>query len=117
VFIPKELIKQLRTVLQGEMKAVKQQMLSNVSGGVLNRKTGGLAKNITARSRVFNQSKVWARAGTKYYIGRFWEYGFVKNGKQYRPKQWATPIVNANAARVQQIMERTINSVYAKRGF
>jgi hypothetical protein len=117
LLIPKALTAELRQVLTGEMKAIKQQMISNVSGGVLKTHSGKLAKTISGRVRLFNSgSKVWARAGSKYYIGRFWEHGFTRKGKNFAPRQWATPVADAHTARIATLIETTITKTLAKGG-
>lgn len=117
VLAPKALVKELRQVLNGEMKAVKQALLANVSGTILKKNTGRLAKTISARVRLFNGgSKVWSRAGSKYYVGRFWEGGFARKGKNYPARKWASPVVLPATQRINTIMQQTIQKTLDQGG-
>lgn len=116
VTVPKQLVVDLRQMLNGEMKAVKQRLVANVSGAILKRRTGTLAKSVFSKVRVFNSgTKVWSRAGSKNNIGRLWERGFDRRGKSYA-KKWAEPVITPANSRISVLMEQTIQRTYDQGG-
>lgn len=116
LLVPKQLLVDMKAVLTSELKGVKQQMVASVSGAVLKRVSGRLASSIKSRVRVFNQSKVWGRVGTKYYVGRMWEGGMSRRKKSIPPKSWAGPVISANINRIAGVMQNTVDRTIEKGG-
>ncbi|GAO01928.1 hypothetical protein [Anaeromyxobacter sp. PSR-1] len=111
--IPDEIRLSVRNALRKDMRDAKARMMANVSGAVLHRKTGGLASTIKATVRA-RKWEVFAKAGSRYFIGRFWNYGFNRKGKQIAAKPWATPVVNTLEATVMRNVKQAIDDAIRK---
>lgn len=114
LILPDGLAKAIKEAIDPEVKRVSAKMLSNVSGGVLHQVSGKLASTVNGYTRMLDKgSVVFGRAGSKYYIGRFWEGGFNlkmrnKESKWMAPRQWAHPPMQGEAARIGAKAESAI---------
>lgn len=115
LIVPKSLTMELKTYLNSELRSIKQVLLSNVSGSILNRRTGKLARTIKSRVRTFNNGNtVWGRVGSKYYIGRFWEGGMTRKGKSIPAREWAGPTIKAATFKVAAQMDQIVTKVFER---
>ncbi|GAO01959.1 hypothetical protein [Anaeromyxobacter sp. PSR-1] len=114
--VPSELVRETKELVSSEMKAAAGDMLANVSGGVLGTVSGRLAASVKGSARVRQGYTVSGRAGSRYFIGRFWDDGFSRFGRTYR-RPWATPVVNARAQAIADNIERLIDRVYTEGGY
>lgn len=96
--VPSELVAQTKELVGTEMRAAAGDMLANVTGGVLKTVSGSLAASVKGTARVRQGYTVSGRAGSRYFIGRFWDDGFTRHGRRYR-RPWAEPVVNAPGPR------------------
>lgn len=114
IVLPNKIIENVKKVVAAAMVGTRSQLHANVSGGVLHTVTGDLASKIRSSTRS-TRITVSGRAGSKAYIGRFWEDGFVhrtRKGKRtpMAPRKWAQPVVDAVAPRLAADIEAAIDA-------
>lgn len=78
--------KHLRTGVRKGAQLVRNEAIRNVSGRVLRRRTGNLARNIYARSGLI-RTGAQIRTGTKVFYGAAWETGFHRRAYTVVPKR------------------------------
>jgi hypothetical protein len=69
----------LKLAVERASDRILQDARANVTGRILDKRTGRLADSLGSIHRE-TESSVYAKVGTDWYIGRFWERGF--NGDQ-----------------------------------
>jgi hypothetical protein len=94
--LPENVTKEVKRAIKSDIAIARTELVSNLSGRVLNSRTGHLAGSVTERIRS-GRTFVFGMAGTRVYYGRIWESGFnhkTKAGKitAQAPRHWALPV-------------------------
>lgn len=113
--MPQRVLVEVQSALRPEVRRARGMLKTNVTGGVLNRVTGRLADSIKTSVRARGWS-VSAIAGSKWYIGRFWEDGHVRHGRQYGPRKWAAPVADALRASTERAITAAVERALSEEG-
>jgi hypothetical protein len=121
VYTPRAMIEEVKATLRGEFQSIRSAMVANLSGGVLKRYTGDTAASVKSSIRT-NATSVRASVGSRYYIARFWEDGFVlhlRNGttRKMAPRKWAEPATAGKEQELVREIEAAVARGMARAGF
>lgn len=96
LYLPEGVTKEVRKSIKSSIAIARTELVSNLSGRVLQSQTGHLVGSVSERIRS-GRTWVFGLTGTRVYYGRIWESGFkhkTKAGKitAQAPRHWALPI-------------------------
>jgi hypothetical protein len=120
LWVSKEMKNAIRKTLLKEMKVSAAIMKNNVSGVVLHTRTGELAKRVKA-STFMKGNTLTGRAGSSYFIGRFWEDGFMltmRDGKKKHmaPRHWWRQVAKSRDPAVMAAVQGTMDQMLREKG-